>query len=210
MEEKIRIHKLKRSLSETLVTISTLDKPIVIPDHIVHQHRLKEGIVITPSQLKKLRAESEFFLCDRAAARMLAIRGHSVGEIKAKLAQKGFPPETIQRIVRKYKDRGILDDVHFAHQLTNDLLTQRPCGRNYLVACLRRKMIERSLAEETAEAALAGKDEKELAIAALTRKWNEYRQFELEVARRKSYNYLARRGFSYNAARAAFEQLHGQ
>ena len=30
---------------------------------------------------------------------------------------------------------------------------------------------------------------------------------DLEVARRKAYSYLARRGFGYSAAKEAFEQL---
>lgn len=208
MEEKIRILKLSRSASEVSVTISALEDPVVVPEHIVHKHRLKEDIVITPSQLEMLRTESELFRCDRTAARMLAAREHSTGEIRTKLARKSFTADAIQRIIRKYKDRGVLDDARYAHRLANNLLTQRPCGRAYLVACLQRRMIDRSLAEETADVALTGKDEKELATAALTKKWGEYRQFELEVAKRKSYNYLARRGFGYEAARVAFEQLH--
>jgi len=207
MEEKIKILKLSRSASEVSIEISILEEPVVVPEHVVHRYRLKEDIVITPSQLETLRTESELFRCDRTAARMLAAREHSTGEIRTKLVRKSFTPDTIQQVVRKYKDQGVLDDAHFAHRLANQLLMQRPCGRAYLVACLQRRMIDRSLAEETADVALTGKDEKELATAALTKKWGEYRQFELEVARRKSYNYLARRGFGYKAARVAFEQL---
>ena len=208
MEEKIRILKLSRSASEVSVTISTLGEPVVVPDHIVHRYGLQEGIVITASQLEKLKTESELFLCDRTAARMLAAREHSTGEIRTKLAGKHFDPDTIRRVIRKYKDQGVLDDAHFAHRLAEDLLTRRPCGREYLVARLQRKKIDRSLAEQTADAALAGKDEKELATAALAKRWGGYGQFELEVARQKAYNYLARRGFGYEAARAAFEKLH--
>jgi len=207
MEEKIRILKLSRSASEVSVTISALEDPVVVPEHIVHKHRLKEDIVITPSQLETLRTESELFRCDRTAARMLAAREHSTGEIRTKLVRKSFTPDTIQQVVRKYKDQGVLDDAHFAHRLANQLLMQRPCGRAYLVAYLQRRMIDRSLAEETADVALTGKDEKELAVAALAKRWGGYRQFELEVARQKAYNYLARRGFGYEAARVAFEQL---
>jgi len=180
---------------------------VVVPEHIVHKHRLKEDIVITPSQLETLRTESELFRCDRTAARMLAAREHSTGEIRTKLARKSFTPDAIRQIVRKYQDRGVLDDARYAHRLANQLLMQRPCGRAYLVAYLQRRMIDRSLAEETADVALTGKDEKELATAALAKRWGGYSQFELEVARQKAYNYLARRGFGYEAARVAFEQL---
>lgn len=208
MEEEIRILKLSRSASEVSLEISNLDEPVVVPEHIVNEHRLKEDIVITPSQLETLRTESELFLCDRTAARMLAAREHSTGEIRTKLVRKSFTGDAIRKVIRKYKDQGVLDDARYAHRLANNLLMERPCGRSYLVAHLQGKKIGRSLAEEIANIALTGKDEKELATAALTRKWGEYRQFELEVARQKSYNYLARRGFGYEAARVAFEQLH--
>ena len=44
-------------------------------------------------------------------------------------------------------------------------------------------------------------------MGAAAKRWAHLGQFELEVARNKSYNYLSRRGFSYPAARAAFEKL---
>ena len=46
-----------------------------------------------------------------------------------------------------------------------------------------------------------------LAVVALQKRWRQFSQFEVEEARTKSYNYLSRRGFSYSAAKSAFEQL---
>ena len=68
-------------------------------------------------------------------------------------------------------------------------------------------MIDRDLAEKTAQMVLSEVDEKEQALRALRKRWTRLGQFELETARNKSYNYLARRGFSYDAAKRAFEQL---
>jgi regulatory protein len=210
MTEEIRILKLNRTSSEVAVTISSLEAPVVLSEDSVHKHRLKEGIVITPPQLERLQFESELYLCDREAARLLALREHSIGEMRIKLTRKQFTSSTIRRTVKKYKDQGMLDDTRFALTTARNLVERRPSGRSYVIAVLRSKMIERSLAEQTAETVLSDMEELELAVKALQSRWSEFSQFDLEVARRKSYNYLSRRGFNYEAAKTAFEQLKMQ
>lgn len=190
--------------------VSTLDSPVVVSEEIVYRHRLKEGIVITTFQLERLLSESEMFHCDRTVARLLAMREHSVGEIRVKLSKRRFSSDMIRQVVKKYKDQGMLDDVRFALEIAKSLIARRPCGRSYLTGYLRRKLIDRALAEQTTEAVLTGKNEIELAVSALEKRWTEFSRFELEVTKRKSYNYLARRGFSYEAAKVAFEKLQRQ
>ena len=207
MSEKIRIIKLVPRASEVTVSISGVDASLVIPIEAVERHRLKEGIVLTPSQLQTLRADAELFSCRRTAARMLAARAHSVGELRSRLAAKRFDSDAVKQTVRRFLDQGVLDDAVYAHRLARRLVEQRPCWRSYLVGFLRKKMIDRSLAEQTADLVLGDTDEQELAAAALARKWGEFGHFDLEVAQRKAYNYLARRGFSYDAAWAAVERF---
>lgn len=207
MTDEIKITKLTRGDRRGKLEISTLDKPLIVSLEIILQHRLVEGIVITPAQLELLRLESELYLCDSTAARLLARRQHSVGELKAKLTQRKFSADVTRQVIRKYLDRGILDDQQYALILAEKLVAERPCGRSYLLAHLRRKKISRELAEQTADIVLTGREEIELATASLEKRWAHLGQFELEVARNKSYNYLSRRGFSYPAARAAFEKL---
>ena len=115
--------------------------------------------------------------------------------------------DVVKKTIRKYCRQGVLDDAVFAYHQAEKLVNRRPCGKSYLTAFLQRKRIDRQLAQQTAEQVLEGNDELQLAAAALLQRWREYRQFELEVARRKAYNYLARRGFGYEATKAAFEQI---
>lgn len=72
------------------------------------------------------------------------------------------------------------------------------------------KLIVRELAEETVNSLYQSEDELGLAVSALSKRWRQYSQFELEEARRKAYNYLSRKGFSYGIAKDAFEQLRQQ
>jgi regulatory protein len=207
MEDQIRIVRLKAGTGRYYVTLSTRSEPLTVSDELVHRHRLKEGIVLTAPQLGQLEAEAELAECDRTAARLLALREHSVGELKAKLKQRQFKPESIQAIIARFSSRGLLDDAHFAQSVARSLMDRNPSGRGYLVAYLQHKLVSRSIAEETADMLLVDQNETDLAVKSLERRWKTLGQFDLERARTKAYTYLSRRGIGYSAAKAAFDRL---
>lgn len=208
MTQQIRITKLVPLGERYRVEISVLEEPLLIPAEVVHRHVLKADIVLTDSQLEQLRGESELIECDRVVARMLGMREHTVGELKLKLKRKQFGGDAIEKTIKTYRSRGLLDDAHLAHKLVARALERNPAGRRWLIAMLRRKHIASHLAEQAVEMALGSRDERALAVESLRKRWSSIRQLELERARTRAYNYLSRRGISYDAARAAFEELY--
>lgn len=207
MEAPIRIDKLASQGASFLVSVSTLEEPLLISAEFVMDNRLVEGITLTPPQLEQLRLAADLLACKREAGRLLALRERSVGEMEFKLRQKGFGTDVIKSIIATFRRSGHLDDTVYAAKLAEYTLRRSPSGRAYLVATLRRKLIGRELAERTVDALMSRQSEEEIAVRALRKRWSQYRQLELETARRKAYNYLSRRGISYQAARAAFETL---
>ncbi|MFH1687475.1 MAG: regulatory protein RecX [bacterium] len=189
------------------LAVSGCDEKLVVPEEFVLQRNLVVGVCLNERQLEQLVAESHRHHCDQSAARSLAMREHSRGELMVKLRRKGHAKEIIAEVLKKYIAMGALDDSRYAHMIGRSLVERRPCGQAYLCAYLQRRFVERSLAQETAHMLLAGQDETDRAEAALRQRWHRLREFELETARRKAYNYLARRGFSYQAVKAAFERL---
>lgn len=209
-EEQIKITQLVNLGDTFRVKISSQDEPLKVSLALVHQHRLKEGIVLTLPQLTQLLAEAELDQCDQAAARFLAIREHTTGELREKLRRKEFSKDAIATIIKRFSERGLLDDAHVAAKLVRSSLEKNPSGRAYLIAVLRKKRIDRELAEQTVDMILNGRDETALAVESLAKRWSSLRHLELERARSKAYSYLSRRGIGYRAARAAFEQLYNQ
>ena len=208
MSQPIRITKLVPAGERYRVEISVLEDPLVVPAEIVFRYALKADIVLTEPQLLQLQAEAELIECDRVAARMLGMREHSVGELKFKLKRKEFGADAVEKTIKAYRSRGLLDDAHLAHKLVARAIERNPAGRRWLIAMLRRKHIASHLAEQAVEMALGSKDEVSLAVESLRKRWSSIGQLELERARTKAYNYLSRRGISYASARAAFEQLY--
>lgn len=205
MSEKIILKKITSSGRKVTISITGLEDDLILSPELIHRFRLVEGVVITPAQLEKLKFESEFYACDSQAARYLALRDYSAGELKTKLYRKNYSTNVIQTVIDRYQKQGIVDDNHYAYKLAQRLIEERPCGKSYLTAYLRRKKIDRELAENTADIIFKEQEESELALVSLNKRWHVFSQFELEVARKKSYNYLSRRGFGYEAAKQAFE-----
>ena len=210
MGDTVKIEKVEPSGGGFRVTISGFEVPLEMSALLFHHHRLKAGIVITAAQAEQLRQEATVERCDSEAARLLALREHSVGELRAKLKKKGFDDSTIGDRLKVFLQRGHLDDNRYASSLARRTLERKPAGRSYLVAVLRRKMIARDLAEQVVGQLLESRDETAQAVAALERRWPSLAHLEVEVARRRAYSYLSRRGFGYEAARAAWEKLSEQ
>ncbi|HOP05857.1 MAG TPA: regulatory protein RecX [candidate division Zixibacteria bacterium] len=204
---KLILSKIKEISGGLALTISGQEQPLLISHEAATRHRLIEGIVITEGQLRTLHLDSQRFLCERKVGDLLAMRDHSTGELIGKLRRKGFTREIIDPIIGCYRKTGTLDDARFAAAAGQSLLERQPCGRSYLIAYLRKKQIDRRLAEQTAEMLIPSGDNVASAVSALESRWNRISQFELETAQRKAYNYLSRRGFGYAASKAAFDQL---
>jgi len=192
----------------TRVTISTHRQPFVIPSALAEQWGLRPEVVLTDSQVRAIEDESERLACRRQAAGYLASRDHSESELGMRLRKKGFKREHIDDVLSAFRRQGLIDDARVAANLASALLRRKACWRPYLLSCLNDKGIDRATAELAAEAVFTGQDEIELACRALRSRMREYSQFQLETARRKAYNYLSRRGFSFQAAREAWEILN--
>ncbi|MEK7774799.1 MAG: regulatory protein RecX [Candidatus Zixiibacteriota bacterium] len=208
LETPVKITKLVSRESVVMVTVTGFNKPLPVSPLVAYELRLVEGIVLTTSQIERLKGESERFTCEQTAIRMLALRDHSIGELKAKLLRKGIGTESVTAAIKSLRERGYLDDQKYALSYAERLVRERPCGQAYLIGHLMKKQINRRIAEDTATMVLQSTSEMTLAIESLRRRWRLFSQFELEVAQRKAYTYLSGRGFGYAAAKAAFEHLN--
>jgi len=209
MTSQSRIVAVEEKPGGVRVTLSDFPDPLFLPPELVYRYNLKPGVVITPAQVTSLVDESEQFLCDRETARLLALREHSVGELRLKLRRKGFAEKMAASIIAKYASQGLVDDARLALALAQRALQRKPSGRSFLIAFLRRKMIERTTAERAVDMLLDGAEDFESAVRALRQRWPVTDQIEVESVRSKAYSYLSRRGFGYEAARAAFEEVFG-
>ena len=191
-------HYLVRLLhgSEFLITRKYLD-----------QYGLNSGMKIEPDILDEIKHQSDLQRAEDYLVYLLSRRSYSSGHLMAKMFEKGYDKETIGRIIEKFEEKGLIDDVVFAREFAESILRNKPAGRNYVIGCLKQKHVPHELAKSIVDEIFTGVDEYELAVRLLKGRWSYFSKFELETARRKAYNYLSRRSIGYRAAKQAFENL---
>ena len=84
------------------------------------------------------------------ALKMLSYRSRSGYEITADLRERGFSQEVINRVIEDLEERGWLDDRELAHNIIS-YGQDRNKGWMRIYADLRRRGVERKLAEESLE-----------------------------------------------------------
>lgn len=157
--------------------------------------------------LTELRHKLQLEWADKSLTNKLSISPRSVGQARLALKEKGFNSEVIAETIEKFVRVGYLNDRLFAVTLVNQTLRDRPAGRGFALAVLRKKYIERELAEEVVNECFSEVDEVDLAERLLRKQWWRLRSFDIETARQKGYTHLARRAIGYDSCRAAFDKL---
>ncbi len=143
---------------------------------------------------------------DRALG-LLAVRWRSRDELHRRLRQAGFEAEEIEQALAQLTDVGLIEDGRFARELVRDQAHRRLAGDRAIRGALR----QRGVASDVAEGALreAG-DEAERARELATRRAVRLRSLAPEVAYRRLYGLLVRRGFpsglAADACRAALAE----
>ena len=143
-----------------------------------------------------------------AALALLAHRPRSLREVRDRLRQKGYGPETIEAAVAKLEGWRYVDDADFARYWVENRQAHKPRGRRLLEQELRIKGVERETVREAIDAAEI--DEHAAAVAVGRAKLRSYEGLEPAVARRRLAAYLARRGFGFDVVRPALEVLLGE
>lgn len=134
------------------------------------------------------------------ALKILAGRDHSEAELRRKLAVKGFPDMTAERVIDKLRQSGYLDDERFALTWAESAIRN---GRGY--GCrLKADLSRRGVAEDVIAHALqrleAEHEESAVLSDLMARKFAgfDFRQTD-DRQKRRVISYFQRRGFSLAA-----------
>lgn len=179
------------------------------------QSHLKPGQVLTGEQVTTFIVKNRSGQLLDYSLRFLSYRPRSEKEVVDYLAKKISKFENIkfqqakespqiQIITKKLKKYNYLDDRQFAKWLVRSRARSQPRGVAHLRAELRMKGIDRDIIENILENAV---DERKLALASLAKlvkKWPKLKGLELK---KKVYQYLASRGFSYETIKEVFAKL---
>jgi len=131
-----------------------------------------------------------------SALNMLARRSRSVGELRQKLADKGFSREEVTATIDRLLALGFLDDGRLAGQLAESLMRNRRMVGGRLRLELKKRRIPDPLIEAVCEQAAAECDRLSLLREIMA---SRYPDFDFNAAtdreKRRVVGFLQRRGF---------------
>lgn len=144
----------------------------------------------------------------QAAMRYLEARPRSAAEIRARLQRKDFAPEAIDAALGRLGELGLIDDAAFARFWVENRQSCRPRGSGLLRDELRRKGIDRAVADMVlSDESMIGDEDKQIRVLARAALPKYAGSVDRTAFMRRMGGYLQRRGFSFEAIRPVVEQL---
>lgn len=143
----------------------------------------------------------EFEIAKSIAYRFLSYRPRSKKEIESKLRKKKISDKTIKNTIVFLEENNYINDENFALNWIKYRLENRPRGRKFLDYELREKGIPSDLIKESLDKVYANEfNEYEVAAKLLEKKIASLKNKKMEyhIFKGKLYNYLQRKGFSYD------------
>jgi regulatory protein len=175
---------------------------------VAYYQGMLPGAEVSADVIKNAIQADRLKCAETEALRLLARKDYTESGLLKKLMAGGHTEEHANPIVERCLEWGYLDDSKFAERLIADCVNLRKLGPVRVRSELRRRGVPDEIAEaaldtasETAEAPV------DQALRALAGKRRTYARLDPDVAHRRMYGFLQRRGFTSDIIRNAVDQF---
>ena len=166
---------------------------------------LAEGEAVDPQAYEDSVAAIQLADAYEAALTALDSRARTARELERALLNKGYVRPAVEAAVERLRENRLIDDARIAGRIAESS-ADKPVG----VYALRRKLKAKGISDEDADAALEAFDDDQQQAAArraAEKLLKRYEGLPRREARAKLSQALARRGFSWDAVRAAVDAV---
>jgi regulatory protein len=164
---------------------------------------LETGQELTSERIEKIVSDNSYRRCYDAAALFLSYRPRSEPEIRERLRKRGFPTTSINAVIIRLKDQGLVDDTAFARFWTENRDSFSPRSRWLTGQELRRKGVN----EEVITQAVGTLDDEDSAYRAGRKKARNLPRHDFQNFHRRLGEHLQRRGFNYGIIKSTVNRL---
>lgn len=175
---------------------------LAIAAEIAYAVPLRVGEPVSEELIRELGERDLCWRARDAALNLLSYRPRTAAELRRRLREKGFPDPVVERCVGELTERRLVDDASFAQSYVRDRLRLRPRAPMALLQELRAKGVDWDTARATLDEVWQQEQVSETELARqLATRWTPRAGETALRARRRLYDFLARRGFSADVIR---------
>jgi regulatory protein len=132
------------------------------------------------------------------AVKLLAAKPRSVAELRERLLEKDWTnAEIVDGVLARLSEYGYLNDERFAFSFASYKVRQKAVGRGRLRRDLQLKKVDKETAEEALKLVFEETPEEELIERAIEKRTRLRGRPQTRAETKSLYDYLLRRGFSY-------------
>jgi regulatory protein len=175
----------------------SVEAEVAVKDNLRVEQELSDG------QIEALVGSDNFRRCYEAAAHFLSYRPRSERELKERLTRRGFGDVTIEAVIARLKEHGLVDDIAFARFWRDNRQSFNPRSRWLTALELRRK----GVAKEIIDRAVHGIDDEDSAYSAALNRARRLPRSDYHSFHNRLSGYLRRRGFSHGVVNRTVELI---
>lgn len=176
-----------------------------LPMQDILYFKLKEGQEAAEETIDFIRKNLIYIKAQDTALHFIGYKMRTVQEIRRKLAEKEFAEETIEEVIAFLEKYGYADDREYCRKYIREKLRMKPKSGYALKIELRQRGISSRIIDEVmGETEM---DETGDAFRWLEKKSRGQWPLENEKKKKQLYDFLLRKGYSYDIIGEAFQQM---
>jgi len=160
---------------------------------VVAEEGLQVGQELSASQIEALAVSDKSDRCLNAAYRFLSYRPRSESELRERLYRRDFDGDSVEVVIARLKEQGLVDDVAFAQFWKDSRETFSPRSQWLTRLELRQKGVPANIIDQV----VGDVDDDDSAYRAAFGKASRLPLSDYQSFRRRLGDYLKRRGFDY-------------
>ena len=177
-----------------------------LPMQDILYFKLKEGREVSEETVKYIQESLIYIKAQDTALHYIGYKMRTVKEIRMKLAEKGFSEEVTEKVIAFLEKYGYADDREYCRKYIKEKLRMKPkSGYALKIELKQRGISSRIIDEVMAETEI---DEETDAFVWLERKSHGQWPPETEKKKKQYYDFLLRKGYSYDVIGEAFRQMN--
>ncbi|MCK4576235.1 RecX family transcriptional regulator [candidate division WOR-3 bacterium] len=169
---------------------------------------LYEGKEVDEEEIRGVIEEKETEDAKQKVLRLFNRRIYSEKEIREKLKKKGYEDETIRIVVQDLKEISFINDYSFTKAFVSDRLRLNPKGSFQISYELKQKGINQTIINKVFDEEKVIEGDSDRAFEIARKRLETLKSIgDKKTKKRRLYNFLLRRGFSYEVIKGVLDEL---